>query len=317
MPRKRLVRGEAGKEARRKERQKVGRLSENVVSPNVLRRYVDRASAFAQWDQCQAWCGSPLVDERLGRYIEELWADGDPKRFGYDTICGVQHVLPHLKRHLAGSWRLMTAWEKLELPTRAPPLPLEVVQGLGGMAFAYGLEWLGLCLVLGWHCLLRTTELTSIRVGHVSFSRGNSQAILALGFTKGGKRRNANEMVSVDDRFVTAKLGKLCEGRKPEEPLWPFSQLQMRRGLNLLVELAGLSRLEFSPYSLRRGGATWQFQQTGSLDSCIVRGRWDSVRTARVYIQDGLAVHGSLRLTALEQRALRTAAKLWWRTWPV
>ena len=33
--------------------------------------------------------------------------------------------------------------------------------------------------------------------------------------------------------------------------------------------------------------------------------RWGSVRTVKVYIQDGLAVHGSLRLTALESSGVK------------
>ena len=161
---------------------------------------------------------------------------------------------------------------------------------------------------------MRTTELTSVRAGHVSLAANHARGILSLGFTKGGKRRNVNEVVSIDDGFLARKLARLLRGKAPDDPLWPATPLQIRRGFALLVELAGLCRFEFAPYSLRRGGATWQFQQTGSLDSCIVRGRWESVRTARGYIQDGLAIQGGLRLRPLEQEALRTAAVLWWRT---
>ena len=33
--------------------------------------------------------------------------------------------------------------------------------------------------------------------------------------------------------------------------------------------------------------------------------RWGSVRTARIYIQNGLAVHGNRRLTALESSGVK------------
>ena len=47
----------------------------------------------------------------------------------------------------------------------------------------------------------------------------------------------------------------------------------------------GLADLQFQPYSLRRGGSTFWFALHGSLDAAVLRGRWESVRTGRNYIQ--------------------------------
>ena len=40
-------------------------------------------------------------------------------------------------------------------------------------------------------------------------------------------------------------------------------------------------------YGARRGGATWYFLETSSLDATLARGRWATSKTARSYIDDG------------------------------
>ena len=51
-----------------------------------------------------------------------------------------------------------------------------------------------------------------------------------------------------------------------------------------------LERFEFRPYSLRRGGATFWFGKHGSLDRLLIQGRWQAARTARIYINEGMAI---------------------------
>ena len=47
---------------------------------------------------------------------------------------------------------------------------------------------------------------------------------------------------------------------------------------------------EFRPYSLRRGGATSLFVKVGSLDRVLLLGRWTAVKTAKIYLNSGLAM---------------------------
>ena len=46
----------------------------------------------------------------------------------------------------------------------------------------------------------------------------------------------------------------------------------------------------FRPYSLRRGGATHWFQHHGSFDKLLVQGRWAAAKTAKIYVNEGLAL---------------------------
>ena len=46
---------------------------------------------------------------------------------------------------------------------------------------------------------------------------------------------------------------------------------------------------KYTPYSLRRGGATALFQWTGSFDVVADKGRWASLQALRLYVTTSLA----------------------------
>ena len=62
--------------------------------------------------------------------------------------------------------------------------------------------------------------------------------------------------------------------------------------------IVALASFNFRPYSLRRGGATWWFARHGSLDKILVQGRRQAPKTARIYLNKGLAIVAELRLPA-------------------
>ena len=58
----------------------------------------------------------------------------------------------------------------------------------------------------------------------------------------------------------------------------------------------GVDHTRFSPYSIRRGGATAYFRVTRNMEATLDRGRWSNVKAARIYVNDGLAKEVELRL---------------------
>ena len=66
--------------------------------------------------------------------------------------------------------------------------------------------------------------------------------------------------------------------------------------------LLELLSLVFDPCSLRRGGATWWFGKHHSLDQILVQGRWQAAKTARIYINEGLAILAELQLKQSDSR---------------
>ena len=69
------------------------------------------------------------------------------------------------------------------------------------------------------------------------------------------------------------------------------------------MEFFELERLNYKPYSLRRGGATHDYMQKGILEPILLRGRWHSIAVARLYLEDGLA---QLPTLCLPQSTLQT-----------
>ena len=65
---------------------------------------------------------------------------------------------------------------------------------------------------------------------------------------------------------------------------------------------------KFQPYSLRRGGATHLFRQTGNMHRTLLTGRWKHLATAKLYIQAARAALNELLLPSPVQLAIRQAA---------
>ena len=84
-------------------------------------------------------------------------------------------------------------------------------------------------------------------------------------------------------------------------PMLPKTDPEMRRALRHLILRCGLDPNEYKPYSLRRGGATHLYKIIGNMSSVIERGRWASVKTARIYVQEAEAMLKAMHLTTRQQ----------------
>ena len=92
-------------------------------------------------------------------------------------------------------------------------------------------------------------------------------------------------------------LKHLVQGRLPGDLVLGLTERELRRTWIHCSRTLGLEEYNCRPYSLRRGGATSLFRESGSLDTVAERGRWASIPTARRYIDDGIATQASLMLT--------------------
>ena len=120
-------------------------------------------------------------------------------------------------------------------------------------------------------------------------------AVISLGLTKSGKRAGASESVTISVTCALQWLWAWKNASSSRCPLTPAPH-HWRKKFSECVKALNLEEFEFRPYSLRRGGATCWFGKHGSLDRIIVLGRWAAARTARIYINDGLAMVASLKL---------------------
>ena len=174
---------------------------------------------------------------------------------------------------------------------------------LGLIAFFVELgDWEGaFLLAAGFDSFLRTGEMLSLTVEDVLFHPGSELGVIKLAHTKTGQRHAAFEATTVLDPLVSQLwsivLARLEPNAAPNNfvyfrPKSVFHKRFVEGCAHLRVAHFGLR-----VYSLRRGGATSFFRRTGSMSLTVERGRWGSIRPARIYINDGLAKAIDLQVT--------------------
>ena len=152
----------------------------------------------------------------------------------------------------------------------------------------------------------------------VTIDEQHKSGVVSLGFTKGGKRAGAAESATVTVAEVLRRLVQWKRSTPSGSTLTPSPHTWRKlfaEGLSAL----GLERWEFRPYPLRRGGAAFWFSQHGSLDRILLQGRWMAVKTARTYLNEGLAILAEIAFPPAKSRPLhnvylnaqRTALPKW------
>lgn len=239
------------------------------------------------------------LDSLLCRWIRKMWASGEPLLTIGDGLSALHFFQPWTRRKIPHAWKLFAVWRKIEVPCRAPPLTWSLVKSMSAYEWQNDNFEMAVLLLLGFDCLLRTGELLTVTAE--DFQLGSSAGICSLKHTKSGVRFNANEAISITNPLVLETLRLLISIRKQLNitalPLWSGSPGNFRLRFRQLCDLMGIAHHDFRPYSLRRGGATWVFQQTKSMEAALLRGRWESSRVARLYISDALSFLPSIKLS--------------------
>lgn len=237
------------------------------------------------------------LDTQVCTWVRAMWRGGDPLLTVGDGLSALHFYEPWTKKRVPHAWKLFQVWKKIEIPSRAPPLTLELVRAMAAYELDHGHLEMAAILVLSFHCLLRTGEALKLRP--VDFTLNSICGICSLKETKSGRRNSANEAISITDPIVLETLMALCELRTERglemQPLWAASGSAFRTRFKNLCVIFGLQRHAFRPYSLRRGGATWTFQKGKSMEEALLRGRWESSRVARIYIMDALSYLPSIQ----------------------
>ncbi|CAK0841817.1 unnamed protein product, partial [Prorocentrum cordatum] len=245
------------KAGRAASRASLGKLQDQVVTAGTLARYRQQVKGFLIWRSAEL--DDPSVeadlDEQLMAYIEVLWAEGDPKAYANDLVAGIQHFMPRYRRALNGSWRLLGAWARAELPVRAPPLSKKVALGIAGYAAVQRSYALGVLWLVGFHCCLRSGEMFALRAGDIIFGQGSNYAVLNLRLTKTGARQGAQESVTISDSIVAAHLQRVVRDLPPGQLVCSLSGPSQRQIFREICRELQLDEHGYGMYSFRRGSA--------------------------------------------------------------
>ena len=248
-------------------------------------------------------------DLPVSEFIEYLWVSGEPKSWANDTCSGLQHHVPNLRGKLVGSWRLLKAWSKTELPNRATPMSLVVLQAFMGMALKEHDLNHALCYALCFQGLLRPAGAFQLIPQAVDLDLQACSAILTLNFSKVATRTGSIEQISVDDPLAVFLLTKwISNDHRDSSANFIQNVSQFRRRFNARNLRLGFPKRKYKPYSMRRGGATLLLKLTQSYDHVTQRGRWAHVRTARIYINEAQAELANHDMSPAQSQLTATCA---------
>ena len=91
----------------------------------------------------------------------------------------------------------------------------------------------------------------------------------------------------------------------PGDPIVAQTPQAFRKLFYGSIRVLGLTRMEYKPYSLRRGGATHHYRVFGDINGTALRGRWANIKIARIYITDALVKLQEFDFTKSELEALK------------
>jgi integrase len=255
------------------------------------------------------------LDRCVEGYISLLYVryHGRNRQLAVNTVYGIYVQTPELRGLLKRSEQLLKGWIRLAPPVSHPPLTWPLAVLLAATMAGNGLLDCAIATLVGFDALLRVSEMLGIRVGDVStlsdirrglpsssshpFSQqlplpSSSRVCLRLSVTKTGH----NQWAELYTDEVGLLLTRWIHGRSAEEyvfglPVAPSQRPDYyRRALRATCDALGLSSSNFTPHSLRHGGATHaHLQLNQSIEHVMHRGRWRSNDTCRVYIQAGRA----------------------------
>ena len=159
----------------------------------------------------------------------------------------------------------------------------------------------------GYDIILRSQEMFLMRVAHVRFLHAQRKVVVKLPRTKTSRRKNAVEFVESKCQVTYHALWTVCKSLPRHATVLHRSPAQFRQIFRMLCDTLMLFPLA-NVYSLRRGGATWDFFKHGSMETTLLRGRWQSSSAAaRVYVTDAAAAVVDYSLSS-QQTALLTEA---------
>ena len=294
---------------RRALRRKVGRLKHQKLARGTHKRYCVAALRFLYYFRATRQRDSSSfewLDSLLCEFLEQLWAEGGTRNQGNDVCSAITHYLK-ARRKIPGAWELMRTWGKVELPQRAVPMPPWAALGLAGLAFADQKPGLAAAYLVGFMGFLRIEELLWLSPTNLAFVSVHT-LVCNLGFTKGGSRRGAKELVRLTERYLVPLVRRLIHCLDPQLPLIGSTNQGFRKKFSDACRRLGLTPLNLRPYSMRRGGASHHFILHKDIGSTLFIGRWDSVKTGRIYVTEGAAELAAMHTVAPGAKAACKAA---------
>jgi integrase len=270
-------------------------ISQASITRLTVSRYVSAMNSFFVWRRAKG-LGAEVdfadLDLQLGEYLNHLYQNERPLYLGINCIAGFKKLRPRCKKHIDTAVAWLNNWAKVTVKVQAMPLHICLVKAF----VSYGLlkrEYdFALSLYVGFLGLLRGCEILDLHMADVQ-ARGPNQVVLVLRDTKGARLRNVPfETVTIRDPLAIKILLKRKTVGGPK--LFNCKRSRLAELYKNAVSFFRLSHPKPTPHGIRRGGASWHFGIHGSYDRTVEHGRWASVKSARIYINEAAAEESAM-----------------------
>lgn len=225
------------------------------LHPRTLRAYrtaIDRFLKFVRRRHLRISRPRQL-DRQIAEFIDVSYQEGEPLSYAGHLLSAVKRFHPQLRLELPEASQFLRNWQRCYVPQRALPASWSLVEALMGYAFQRGEDYMGLLLGLGFCCLLRTSEMLAITHHHLVFHPRQKGLSVIL---PGSKTSQGNpQVLLVEDPWLVSLL-RAKTSPTSTELLWPDGPHAFRALFAQLLEDAGFGPHDYTPYALRRGGAT-------------------------------------------------------------
>jgi len=236
------------------------------------------------------------LDEVMCEWFHDLYTlrGGGCRSYAEAAMSGVTLMYPRAKGHLHSCKVALRGWKKNVPVVPHPPMSWELAVCVAVRLATTGHWMKGVATLLAHDCYLRVGELVGLTRADVADAgdrrMGSAHTGMALRLSK--TKTGPNQWVTVRDPDVIAlvrhRLATMSSRRRSAR-LFPFAASTFRKHFKAACADLGLAK-EYVPHSLRHGGATRDNQRGMTVEDIARRGRWASTKSARHYIQSGVAL---------------------------
>eukprot|EP00971_Amphidinium_carterae_P326677 6457619-Amphidinium_carterae.1 len=250
----------------------------------------------------------------LRAYIQHLHNNAAPVSWGAETLAAIQCVAPSTRGHIGPSWLIQRQFARTRPLSMRPPIPLELLLAISLVLWIQGQHRSSMALMVGFHCLLRPSELCHLRRKDLLLSCDTSGAewsgVVTIGQSKTTSRSARLQSVVILDKPLLQLVTWLVGDDMPMRLLIPGGVVRLNQVFSHARQLLGVPAGMFTLGGLRAGGAVDYLRATSDPHSLQYRGRWESSRSMFHYMQIGAGMSTYARLPSEVQLRLRGLAHL-------
>ena len=257
-----------------------------ALQQTVWNRFVSWVSDGAGSEATTAMLSVPeILVEMLCAYGQVLYSKGGPLQHYRQLLAAAQRRAPLCKPLMKPGWEMLSRWERLEPVQHRPPMPEPLFEAMCSLGLCLGWErWVCVTMLCFYGCCRIGEVLRATRADLQTPSdllRKDNRFFLKI---KEPKSRNRRPRVQHSTLVLPAGIGNFitstCEKLPSPQPFIASDGTAFWSGL------ASHARCEFTPGSLRGGGAVAAYQGGLDISSLQWKMRLQHQSTLGFYLQE-------------------------------